>query len=447
MTEYFTYFGTHLLAFFQCLILVIIEIRQMDRRHNFAIRAVSCVSIGIAFCALFAFLDKSITETLSPYLVIIFDIILYLLAIFSLFFLISQNNSTRYFIAAVVFLGKNITKAVSMITISILQLASVFPSTYLQWLIEMLAFVLSAIFIYFIFVRNFKGRTEQVSAKFTFAFVWLFIIVSLLFETSGIIISNKESQFSLFLFIAFLFYIVLMTSFFLNMMKTEESNTMISIIKQMWNEDRKQYQIQKESMDIINIKCHDLRHQIQNYRESSNPNQGVDSMMKQLESSIYIYDAVIKTGNEVLDVILSNISLRCQKKEVQLTCMVDGSSLLFMNEADTYSLFGNMLDNALEYEEKVPDSKSRFISLTVKKIKNFAHIHCENYYLPADAKDTDMKFKSTKKDTVNHGFGLKSMEQIAKKYNSQLDVIIADDMFEVDVMIPLGLENDHDKEK
>jgi len=117
--------------------------------------------------------------------------------------------------------------------------------------------------------------------------------------------------------------------------------------------------------------------------------------------------------------------------------MVDGKELLFMDDADIYSLFGNMLDNALEYEEKVSDKTERFISLTLKKVENFAHVHCENYYKDDADHHKKKGFLTTKKDTINHGFGIKSMEQIVDKYQGQFDIIMADDMFQVDIMIPL----------
>jgi sensor histidine kinase regulating citrate/malate metabolism len=189
--------------------------------------------------------------------------------------------------------------------------------------------------------------------------------------------------------------------------------------------------MQKESIDIINIKCHDLRHQIQDYRQQGNL---TDKMMHQLEESIHIYDSVVKTGNEALDVILSSFSLRCQNKQVELTTMADGRGLDFVDEIDMYSLFTNMLDNALEYEETIPE-ESRFISLTVKAFNDFVHIHSENSYL-GDKRGKQDELNTSKKDRIYHGFGIKSMKSIVSKYNGQFDVLIADDMFQVDILLP-----------
>lgn len=438
MASYLILLGSHLLVAVEYVVFSILAMMQMDRRHNFGIRAFACISVGLALATLFSYLEFLVSSNFASYLNLTYQAVMLLLVFVSSFFLISASNSIRIFISTIIFFGENSTIVFKGFTLSIIALNDVVLDFYYSWIIEVGFFILSAIFIYFLFIKNFYVKTQPVNFKNIPLYSLLFIVISFVFISSGVIISVKASQYSMFLFILDFFYLIIMEAFFFFMMKQEENDTMLGIIKQMWNEDRKQYQIQKESMDIINIKCHDLRHQIQDYRQSSNSGgKAVDKMMAQLEKNIYIYDAVIKTGNDVLDVILSNISLRCQKKDVQLTCMVDGKELLFMDEADTYSLFGNMLDNALEYEEKVNSKDKRFISLTLKKVKNFAHVHCENYFQDERNICKRKGLFTTKKDTINHGFGIKSMEQIVNKYQGQFDIIMADDMFQVDIMIPL----------
>lgn len=205
----------------------------------------------------------------------------------------------------------------------------------------------------------------------------------------------------------------------------------LSVIKSLWHEDRKHYEMQKESMEMINIKCHDLRHQIRRLRESGTASERA---MEEIENSVFVYDSMFRTGSEVLDVILSDYSLRCRKSEVQLTCMADGEKISFMDELDVYSLFGNMLENALEYEQTVPEKENRFISLTVRAARGGVSVHAENHY---DGKADVGRFETSKQDKSNHGFGMKSMKKIVEKYGGTMDVFIADDMFQVDILLPV----------
>ena len=76
-----------------------------------------------------------------------------------------------------------------------------------------------------------------------------------------------------------------------------------------------------------------------------------------MEQEIRSYEAQNKTGNEVLDTILTSKSLYCQQHGITLTCVADGAALDFMDTMDLCSLFGNALDNAIESVEKLPDSE------------------------------------------------------------------------------------------
>ena len=80
-----------------------------------------------------------------------------------------------------------------------------------------------------------------------------------------------------------------------------------------------------------------------------------------MEQEIRSYEAQNKTGNEVLDTILTSKSLYCQQHGITLTCVADGAALDFMDTMDLCSLFGNALDNAIESVEKLPDSEQRLI--------------------------------------------------------------------------------------
>ena len=158
-------------------------------------------------------------------------------------------------------------------------------------------------------------------------------------------------------------------------------------------------------------------------------------MIDEIEKVVKVYDSNISTDNEVLDVILSDMALRCQCNDIQFTCMVDGKQLSFMEEVDVYSLMGNMLENAFEYECKVQPSSDRFISVVIREIAEGVSIHVENYYI-GDAVVENGIVETTKEDKNFHGFGMLSMKKHVEKYAGRLEVMIEDEMFQVDILIP-----------
>ena len=73
-----------------------------------------------------------------------------------------------------------------------------------------------------------------------------------------------------------------------------------------------------------------------------------EKYLKELEQSVQIYDAMVKTGNEALDTLLTEKSLYCEAHGIKISCVVDGKSLAFLDPVDLYAILGNALDNAVE---------------------------------------------------------------------------------------------------
>ena len=201
-------------------------------------------------------------------------------------------------------------------------------------------------------------------------------------------------------------------------------------------EQERQYQLSRENIEAINIKCHDLRHQI---RSLAAGEKVVDkAVLESVARDINVYDSKVRTGNDALDTILTEKSLLCESHHITLTCVADGAALDFMAPADLYALFGNALDNAIEAVEHLNDAARRSTSLIVRRRAGTVTIHVENYYDPtASAKS----FKgdvpaSTKGDPLNHGFGTRSMKAIVERYGGTLAFSANGSTFCADAVIP-----------
>ena len=138
----------------------------------------------------------------------------------------------------------------------------------------------------------------------------------------------------------------------------------------------------------------------------------------------------------MLDTVLTSKSLYCQQHNISLTSVVDGTLLNFMDEMDLCTLFGNALDNAIESVEKVQDLEKRLIHLSVARQKAFVHIRLENTYAGELKFEGDLPV-TTKADSRNHGYGLKSIRQTAKKYGGSVTITTRGAWFELRILIPL----------
>ena len=79
----------------------------------------------------------------------------------------------------------------------------------------------------------------------------------------------------------------------------------------MLTQSSKQYQIAKQNMEQVNIKCHDLRHQIRLFRGAGRIDE---SVLKEMEQAVDAYDTTVKTGNPALDVLLTEKNQICRSK-------------------------------------------------------------------------------------------------------------------------------------
>ena len=216
-----------------------------------------------------------------------------------------------------------------------------------------------------------------------------------------------------------------------NILNIKQLKTELTITSQLLNKAEAQYKQNKENVDLINIKCHDLKHQIRNFGNKANIS---NEAVKELENIINIYDSNIKTNNDALDLILTEKSLLCQKKNISLKCVADCSKLNFIAEADLYSLFGNMIDNAIEAVTKLEDVNKRSISLIVRNALSCTSIFISNYYEGKINLDYNGIPKTTKVNNGYHGYGLKSIKLIVEKYHGDFKIDIKDNIFIIQIL-------------
>lgn len=197
---------------------------------------------------------------------------------------------------------------------------------------------------------------------------------------------------------------------------------------------KENYRISAESVELVNRKYHDLKHQIQLLR-SEIASEDKLRYLDEMEQEIQSYEAQNKTGNKALDTILTAKSIKCQSLGISMTCVADGKELGFMKPTDLSVLFGNAFDNAIEGVERIPDESKRLIHVSVARQKSFLRIRVENCY------EGELRFVDglpvTGKDANYHGYGMKSIRSIVEKYDGSMTVKAQDGWFELRVLLPV----------
>lgn len=206
--------------------------------------------------------------------------------------------------------------------------------------------------------------------------------------------------------------------------------------KLLWEKERAQYELARDSAERINRKCHDLKHQLRLLRQMPENDSGREQFLRELEQSVADYDATVKTGNEVLDVVLTEKSLLCEREGIGLTCVANGASLAFMDPLDLYALFGNGLDNAIEAVRQVEEPDRRLITVTIYAKPGMAVLQIENYYSHALTFEGGLP-QTTKKDRADHGYGLKNICAIVQRYQGSISIDTEDGIFLLCAVVPI----------
>ena len=266
-------------------------------------------------------------------------------------------------------------------------------------------------------------RSVMLVSLGTVAIVNVLVCIARVYEAESMALNIVVKIFS----IAFGLVVLIICT---GLLSGSEKERQLNILNQLMKQEKTQFETVKANMDAINMRCHDLKHMIDKLEGKL-----TDDEAAALREAIRFYDANINTGNEVLDVVLSEKAILCEKNNIRFSCMASGKPFGFLTAAQTYSLFGNIIDNAIEALQYVDDPELKVISLVCNEQDGCPVIEESNYYagelIFADGIPT-----TRKQDAARHGFGVRSMRYIVEQYGGTLELKAVNNMFFLEIRFP-----------
>ncbi|MBP5242783.1 MAG: sensor histidine kinase, partial [Clostridia bacterium] len=324
---------------------------------------------------------------------------------------------------------QHLTQRLNIILSSVISLFGVLPRTWGQIILVVFTFLPVYLLIFFFLGRK-AGKTyykEEGDVRLDAISIAIMLMCMLVTRIQDFGAQTDISRISnsVYAIICCLFVLVLQFTVYGSIKKDRELHT----TKQLYAKRQEEYQHWQNSIDMINVKCHDLKHRIAGLRQNYS-----ESYIREIEESVMIYDSTLKTGNEVLDVILFEKNIFCERNKIEFIYMVDGAALNFIENDELFALFTNLIDNAIEASLRVEPEK-KVIQLNVKRTANMVFIHAENYYAG------EIKFENgypvtLKADKENHGYGIRSMKMFSEKYGGTLRFSAENGIFSLTICIP-----------
>lgn len=201
----------------------------------------------------------------------------------------------------------------------------------------------------------------------------------------------------------------------------EYTNLRLAVMKEKEREEYyKMLRAQGESQRIL---LHDIKNHLRAIEmlNKEGEREKLDRYLKELYDSPGLRPNIQASDNEMLNLILSDYRKNCESVGVGFYTDIRSGSTDFMEDSDLTTLFGNLLDNAKEAAEKCENA---FVEVFagVEDGTDFLLIKVRNSCSGNPFKENEQNLQTTKKDKSRHGIGLKSIRQIIKKYDGNMEM-------------------------
>lgn len=435
-----------LLFITELLILAILFSLGLKKREHFALR----ITLGILFCYLVAFFYPVLdTVSFTGWYSSIMFITLFITVLLFLKFTYKISWSSAFFCSITAYTVQHLAYVLFLLISTATGLTSgsgmygntIFDLNNLGWYDLFVALIYVGIYLLvywgsYLFLKKKLIKDGDIVLKnlSLLVFAALILLVDIVLNAFVVYIPDSNKNYTIIICVYNILCCLLVFYIQISLVNEKQMRKEIELASQLVYMTKQQYFISKENINLINLKCHDLKHQVRQFARKG----GIDKdSIEEIDKMISIYDSAVDTGNEELDLILTEKSLLCQKNGIKLTCMADCGKLNFIKESDLYVLFGNAIDNGIEAVMNIDDKDKRYIGLTVHNIGAMITINVNNYCNCALKLDREGLPFTTKKDKDYHGYGLKSIKMIVEKYNGDLSVIIEDNVFNLNLFLPV----------
>ena len=180
--------------------------------------------------------------------------------------------------------------------------------------------------------------------------------------------------------------------------------------------DRTYYDIlEKQNADLM-VYAHDAKKHLAAIREL-NQNPQIETYLSTMTEQLRQYSSIGHSGNRMLDIVCNKYVTECASKKISFDMDIRLANFHYMEYFDLVTLFGNMLDNAVEAA-----------ACSVEKRISLYTDHCNTYDVIVLTNSCDKapisngrKLATTKENPALHGMGMESFGRILKKYGGDYD--------------------------
>lgn len=252
---------------------------------------------------------------------------------------------------------------------------------------------------------------------------------------------NKANQdialttFTLMLQIFQLCFLAFFESFITNQRLQREQH-----IQNITNQYRLQSLEQNQQCDeTVRALNHDIKNHLRAIRQlaaaenNTQLNAYINSLLRDAESD----SRLVETGNSLLNGLLADKARQAAQSHIEMDILLDFSNIHFLEDWSLCTIFGNLIDNAIEACQHISDLERRRICIRGGIAANFLQIVFRNTCVGMVALQNGLPL-TTKEHPQEHGIGLRNVHSTIKKFDGVLAFDTSESgWFQCTVQIPL----------
>lgn len=405
---------------------------RLPRRNYFWIRAISCIVVLAGFTAIVEVFATQIITNLGTAVMLSKYIIKYIMVVFGIWICFECNFMWALFCGTVGYCMEHLKTHVYYF------IRNAFTYSWPIWANEMINFILTAaifLFVYFVIIKKNRNLYANITAGNGIQIISAAVVVSICAYLSSymaiyaVMTDSRPLLLMIYAMVVITMTVTLILEF--TMLFSKKRQSQIKELENILKEQYKQYELEKANTEQINLKIHDLKHQIKlmsGHQDSK--------FLQELQDAVEIVGSFVNTGNEAIDTVITKQSMYCRQKGIIFKCVLDASGLDYIPPHEIYALFGNAIENAIYAVEKMATER-RIISISCIRKQDLLNVRIVNFF------NGDIVFNGnlpvTQKDKDLHGFGMRSMQFLSEKYGGRINANTDGAFFILDIFLPLNI--------